>query len=251
MVSVKKKSKRAKGTGSPILDMFTVPAPSKKKKQTKPKKKKVTGLTKKPKVDPVPIVEHFATYAENHETAPIYIGIDPGSTGALAFVCRKRYCVVDIPVLCTFVKKTRRTTYKVRKATGKKTRTLIGTQRDFDYATICAIFRLFRHMKKRVHILLERIPPTIGPGRKYAEIMLNRAYMMWPLFLHSKGYDVHQESPGVWKLEMQLLGKDKEASRRKALRLFPDADILRKKDHDRAEALLLSAYLRRKLQTDV
>ena len=38
------------------------------------------------------------------------------------------------------------------------------------------------------------------------------------------------------------LGKDKEAARLRAMLLFPDGDLRRKKDHGRAEALLLAWY---------
>jgi len=50
-------------------------------------------------------------------------------------------------------------------------------------------------------------------------------------------------APAVWKRAMRL-GADKDLSRARALELFPAvADRLaRKKDHDRAEALLLAAW---------
>jgi len=47
--------------------------------------------------------------------------------------------------------------------------------------------------------------------------------------------------PVVWKKAFSL-GKDKEASRLRAQQLFPAADLRRKKDHGRAEALLLAWY---------
>ena len=45
----------------------------------------------------------------------------------------------------------------------------------------------------------------------------------------------------VWKRKLHLPGKDKEAARQKALRLFPaqHALLARKKDHGRAEAALI------------
>ena len=48
----------------------------------------------------------------------------------------------------------------------------------------------------------------------------------------------------VWKRILGLKGKDKEASRQRALALYPDAHqwLQRKKDHDRAEAILLAHY---------
>jgi crossover junction endodeoxyribonuclease RuvC len=69
---------------------------------------------------------------------------------------------------------------------------------------------------------------------------------MWPLFLASKGSYVEEVVPTVWKKAMGLAGKDKEAARLKACGLFPHAGLSLKKDHNRAEALLLADYLRRR-----
>jgi len=51
-------------------------------------------------------------------------------------------------------------------------------------------------------------------------------------------------SPLKWKRALGLIGKDKEASRAKALKLYPTlTDMLkRKKDHNRAESLLLAHW---------
>jgi crossover junction endodeoxyribonuclease RuvC len=53
--------------------------------------------------------------------------------------------------------------------------------------------------------------------------------------------------PVVWKKAFSL-GKDKEASRLRAQQLFPSADLRRKRDHGRAEALLLAWYGRQARQ---
>jgi crossover junction endodeoxyribonuclease RuvC len=45
----------------------------------------------------------------------------------------------------------------------------------------------------------------------------------------------------VWKRALGL-GKDKEQARLKAMQLFPTASLRHKKDHGRAEALLLAWY---------
>ena len=50
----------------------------------------------------------------------------------------------------------------------------------------------------------------------------------------------------VWKRAMGL-SQDKAASLDKARLLFPDASLDRKKDHNRAEALLIAEYGRRHL----
>ena len=50
--------------------------------------------------------------------------------------------------------------------------------------------------------------------------------------------------PSVWKRALKLKGKDKEGARQRALELFPHAQHLltRRKDHQRAEAMLIAYF---------
>jgi hypothetical protein len=50
--------------------------------------------------------------------------------------------------------------------------------------------------------------------------------------------------PALWKRVMGV-GKDKEQARLRAMQLYPDADLRRRKDHNRAESILLAVYGRR------
>lgn len=61
--------------------------------------------------------------------------------------------------------------------------------------------------------------------------------------LGALGIPVTQPTPVKWKRAM-LLGSDKDLSRARAIELFPEAAVrlARKKDHDRAEALLLAYW---------
>lgn len=189
--------------------------------------------------------------ANVHATDTVFIGIDPGTTGAIAFRCNKAYCVVDIPAIVTKMKKTRKTSRKERKANGgKKSKVVNSEDRRPDLPAIVALFRTLKSLKPRIKVILEQVPVTLGPGRLYADVMLNRCWAMWPLFLATKGYEVYNRKPADWKARMKL-GPDKEKCRQKALALFPDADIPLKKHHNRAEALLLCEALRRELKLGV
>ena len=54
--------------------------------------------------------------------------------------------------------------------------------------------------------------------------------------------DIELVAPAVWREYFDLIGKDKEASRLMAIRLFPDMfdKLTRKMDHQRAEAMLIA-----------
>lgn len=58
------------------------------------------------------------------------------------------------------------------------------------------------------------------------------------------GLKVRLIHPRVWKLHFGLKGPDKEQSRQCALRLLPTSEpyLARKKDHNRAESILLALY---------
>lgn len=61
-------------------------------------------------------------------------------------------------------------------------------------------------------------------------------------FLVGRGLPFLVIDPNRWKRQYSLLGKDKSASIEAALDLYPDADIRLKKHHNRAESLLLAHY---------
>lgn len=183
-----------------------------------------------PKEDAEADVARFALKSEEwfrvrKKDQIVFIGIDPGATGAVAFFSGPHHVVFDIPTL------------KITRGKKKKTA--------FNYPAIVRLFRLLSIGTKKAEkvVCLEEPPPSMGPGRHYAEIMLARAYELWPLFVMSKGWELHTVSPSQWKKDVGLLKKDKDDSRFKAMKLFPKAAITRKKDHNRAEALLLAKYI--------
>ncbi len=55
-------------------------------------------------------------------------------------------------------------------------------------------------------------------------------------------------TPQEWKKEFGLLKADKDAARTVAIRLFPLMSLDFKRDHNRADALLIAEYGRRRLQ---
>lgn len=179
-------------------------------------------------------------------TEEVYVGIDPGAAGAIGLLCHRLAAAVDIPVTRVGVHRNKQLSEAEQKATGRKTRTVKGTAAEFDYRAVCDIFRALKPVRDRLVVALEKIPPKAGPGPlKMGDVKLFGAWAMWPLFLASRKYVVEEPSPAVWKRRLGLSGKDKEASRLRALKLFPHCkDILRKRDHNRAEALLIAHFTR-------
>lgn len=161
---------------------------------------------------------------------PFYLGIDPGATGGLGFLSScGQALVMDIPV-------------SVVKRTG-------GTKTVPDYQGILALFDEIESVLYPASLLVcleEGLVQVKGKGANaYTGFRTGCSYAMWPLFLLSRNYSLMEVHPRTWKGKMGLLKLEKEQIRRKAASLYPNAELGRKKDHNRAEALLLALYRKR------
>lgn len=191
--------------------------------------------------DPEEVVSELLDGSSHH----VYVGIDPGSTGAIAFLSGSRAAAIDIPVYTVAVTRDRPLSEEEAAKTGKKTKSKAGHKTEFDIGAIVRIFDLTELFRDRITVCLEQIPPSLGPGKQHAEISLNKAWAMWPLYLASLKIPVEHVTPRKWKQAMGLLKADKAQSFKTAQALFPNADLRLVKHHDRAEALLLAEYARR------
>ena len=160
----------------------------------------------------------------------IYVGIDPGLTGAVAAIdARGQFIMVDdMPVM----------------ASGKA-----GTkvQRQVDPLGLRSLIQWMRTKSEDdiVTAAIERVSAMPGQGvasmfslgDSFGCIRAVVAGMLIPTVF---------PSPASWK-KLMGMDADKERSRAKAIQLFPAAAgyLARKKDHNRAEAVLLAEYLRR------
>lgn len=162
----------------------------------------------------------------------VYVGIDPGTTGAIAFIRGKDAVVLDIPVSV------------VRKKSGK------GHQSLYDYQQIARILGVVSGGQCVTMVTIEEGQKmlVIGGrviGRPATSYACGWATGMWlPLLAYC---DIPYELvlPGAWKKAMRLTN-DKERSRLTARSMWPKAELSLKKHHNRAEALLLAEYGRRR-----
>lgn len=153
----------------------------------------------------------------------ITVGIDPGLSGAIAWLNNGQYAnVLDIPV--------------VLKGAG-------SVKSEVDPSGLRKILVNVMHLNtgEAVEVLLERVSAMPGQGVSsvfsfgdtYGCCRSVVACMNLPLFLIP---------PATWKKYFKL-GKEKEEARALAIRLFPEAPLNLKKHADRAEALLMARYL--------
>lgn len=164
----------------------------------------------------------------------MYVGIDPGKTGAIAVQYDDESIeVFDVP---TF-----------ERPAGKSTKNR-KTFHEVDATELCSIFaRISERARDGAFVVIERMSarPTDTPHNA-----MDLGITAGLIEGVAAGYDLpvtHKPLPLQWKRKLGLLGEDKEASRQLAINLFPIAAryLRRKKDHNRAEALLLIEWTKR------
>lgn len=163
----------------------------------------------------------------------IYIGIDPGLNGAVGviddtaeFPENNRVQVFDTPTM--LVK-------------GEK------TKRRYNTAAMSSLLFPFREGNPEVLVILENVHsmPKQGVASSFS---FGQGLGMWQGIIAAFGLPLEMPSPQRWKKEILAdQGKDKDASRFKAIQLFPAlaAELSRVKDDGRAEAILMAEYGRR------
>jgi hypothetical protein len=164
----------------------------------------------------------------------IHIGIDPGLSGAIvAFLPSGEIEFHDMPVLVS------------AKRSGKGKDTQIG------YAGLAYILRRYPVSGECMAIVEQvGVMPGEGPTGAFKFGLCNGALFAT---LATLQIPYTKAIPQTWKRSFGLLKTEKDEARQKALQLFPAAvDSLKlKKHHGRADALLLTEYLRRQSQGSI
>ena len=147
------------------------------------------------------------------------VGIAPGLTGAVAVLALDGTleALADTPTLMLKVQR--------------------GTRQAYDVPGMAALLRPYAGLHAMSHRRVATDARTGDPLDVHHWLRL-RALARDADDVTAPVYSVR---PGVWKRALAL-GKDKEASRLRAMQLYPGADLRRKKHHGRAEALLLASY---------
>ena len=204
------------------------------KPAAKPVKK---AAKKKPKPTPRPVQapgdEVLISFVESIQDTDglLYVGIDPGLSGAIGLLhpddATLSTCV-DIPV-------TQATLSSSTKAKKK-------TQTKYDPAGICNLFSMLQPFAGRVRVFVEEITTMPMNGSK-AIYAAGLSQGIWQVYLYSQGFSVQYLRPVAWKKAIwgtAYKHKEKDDGRLKAIQIFTGAPLHRKKDHNRAEAMLIA-----------
>jgi hypothetical protein len=155
-------------------------------------------------------------------TGPVTIGIDPGLSGAVAFLPHVENIlpwVEDMPTMG-------------HSPTG-------FVKRAVDCRALARMLEPYS-MAGTGRVFMERVNAFPGQG---VGSMFSLGMSFWGAFgvCAALAMETHLVQPKDWKNHFRL-DKDKELARALASRYFPSVVLSRKKDHGRAEALLIARY---------
>lgn len=157
-------------------------------------------------------------------TFRLTIGIDPGLSGALAVLADGQFeRFIDIPT------RARRT------ASGQ----------EVDVSRLAEQLRtvLAAHPGAYTFGVMEKVGGHRGQGGS-ASFNFGQADGMVRATFENLGIPFIEVYPQTWKSYLRMKGVDKEGARQKVIREYPEAapHLQRKKDHGRADALLLAKW---------
>lgn len=151
----------------------------------------------------------------------LLIGIDPGITGAMAAInadTLQLHAVVDFPTV----------------SEGKK-------QRIFTYGTADILKQWESDADRIAMVYLEKVNAMPKQGVT-SMFNMGRSFGAIEGVISALNLPLTYITPVTWKRRANLINKDKDVSRTRALELYPSAPLTRKKDHNRADALLIARY---------
>ena len=158
----------------------------------------------------------------------MYLGIDLGKTGAIGMVGidGQYFTVLDLPLTPILVGKGKKSKPHYRLNTAIIRQRLQGLM-----ITSCTMEAVWGQATNGCQANF-----SMGRYLGAMEVCLDALYWAshWP--------NVQYVPPATWKKHFGLLKQDKGASLELARKLFPEAPLSRKKDHNRAEALLIARY---------
>ena len=154
----------------------------------------------------------------------LIIGIDPGITGSICFFDDGKIIdVVEMPNM----------------AEGKKNKRQVNGAQIYH-----EIYKRIKNLEKKdIKVVIEQVAAMPGQGvtsmfnfgQSFGVLKGICAAMQIPMYF---------VRPAKWKKYFNLINSEKDASRTKAIEIFPhfSAQLSRKKDSNKADAILISSF---------
>ena len=154
----------------------------------------------------------------------LIIGIDPGITGAICFFENGKIIdVIEMPSM----------------AEGKKNKRQVNSAQ-----IVYEINKKIKNLKKEnIKIIIEQVSAMPGQG---VTSMFNfgQSFGILKGICSAMQLPVYFVRPAKWKKYFNLINSEKDASRTRAIEIFPyfSSRLSRKKDSNKADAILLASF---------
>ena len=150
------------------------------------------------------------------------IGIDPGLSGAIAILENKKVLnIFDIPVM----------------SEGKK------NKRQLNSALLVNLIKENINKEEEVAVVVEQVNAMPGQG---VTSMFNfgQSFGILKGICSAMQLSVYFVRPAKWKKYFNLINSEKDASRTRAIEIFPyySSNLSRKKDSNKADAILIASF---------
>ncbi len=152
------------------------------------------------------------------------IGIDPGISGAICFFDEGKILdVIDMPCM----------------AAGKSNKKQVNSSQICNEINI----RIKNIPKDKILVVVEQVSAMPGQG---VTSMFNfgQSFGVIKGICSALELPIYFVRPAKWKKYFELIKTDKEASRTKAIQIFPyiSSKLSRKKDNNKADAILIASF---------
>ena len=154
----------------------------------------------------------------------IIIGIDPGISGSICFFENGK--VIDIIEMPNM-------------AEGKKNKKQVNGSQIYNEISV----RIKNYKKEDIKVVIEQVSAMPGQG---VTSMFNfgQSFGVLKGICSAMQLPVYFVRPAKWKKYFNLINSEKDASRTKAIEIFPyiSSQLSRKKDANKADAILLASF---------
>jgi len=154
----------------------------------------------------------------------LVIGIDPGISGSICFFHEGQIIdVVEMPTM----------------ADGKKNKKQVNGSQIFNEISE----RIKKFEKKDIKVVIEQVSAMPGQG---VTSMFNfgQSFGILKGICSAMQLPMYFVRPAKWKKYFNLINSEKDASRTKAIEIFPyfSGQLSRKKDSNKADAILIASF---------
>ena len=154
----------------------------------------------------------------------IIIGIDPGISGAICFFEDGKVTeILEMPTM----------------ADGKKNKRQVNGPQIYNEI----LMRINKFQKKDIIVVIEQVSAMPGQG---VTSMFNfgQSFGVLKGICSAMQLSMYFVRPAKWKKYFNLINSEKDASRTKAIEIFPyfSSNLAKKKDSNKADAILIASY---------